>query len=717
MCTDFVRLHFSVFFGILFRLTHVKQTEDNGYKTDMENDRIFQEEQEHLTKLHRQISKMKEQLESELSAINRKAAEEKQQQSEDLRLNFNNDEDIQETLIEFEVMSQAVAQLNIESQSTTAKLNSVKQLLPRPYFARIDVEFDEDEDAETFYIGSTALSDSAHDQLIVDWRSPIAEVYYNHENGSTSYEVEGRRIPVNLKLRRQFDLERDVLHSYFDTKVALEDPMLIRSLSRRHTDKMQAITETIQKEQNAVIRHPDVPVLLINGIAGSGKTSVLLQRIAYLFYRQRKTLRPEQVYLITLNPVFQQYIDHVLPEMGEANPNTLTWSEFLTNLGVRNRGEADLTDAASLRIIDEKLPGLKLTADDFRHIYQKTTKVVTKKQTAQVIRQHDNIETGVRLIQIVVDELEELALKNAADIEKRRAQEHSDDEEAPAVGNMKQIESQYGGAIQAIRNYKWLNIEKIGERLLGTTQLTPAQYLYLELSLTGMCDRNARYVMVDEVQDYSEAQLMILTKYFKNARFMLLGDEFQSIHEDGASFADIHQLFEHAGKPVTELALLTSYRSSPEITERFTALLPEDLKIQTSSVQREGIQPVIKEVKNHQEYITELKQAVQNAQSEEGLTAVICRDWTGINRLRQLLKEETPHVVRTYEALPEQGVILLELKLAKGLEFDHVIVADGTKQNYPDNTVSRHRLYTAMSRATSHLTVLSDGEMTTLLKA
>ncbi len=682
----------------------------------MANDVIFEAEQDHLKGIHRKLSEMKEKLETELSEINQRAADEKQQQSEDLRLNFNNDEDIQETLIEFEVMSQAVAQLNIESQSATAKLNSVKQLLPRPYFARIDVEFDEDEEPEVFYIGSAALSNEAHDQLIVDWRSPIAEVYYNHENGETSYEVEGRIIPVNLKLRRQFDLTGDVLHSYFDTKVAIEDPMLIRSLSRKRTDKMQSITETIQKEQNAVIRHPDVPVLLINGIAGSGKTSVLLQRIAYLFYRQRKTLRPEQVYLITLNPVFQQYIDHVLPEMGEANPNTLTWSELLSKLGVRNRGEADLSDAATLRQIDEKLPTLKLMPEDFRHIYQKTTKVVTKKQTAQVIRSHDRIETGVRLIQITVDELEELAIRNATEIEKRRASEDPNGDAVHVANNPKQIESQYGGALQAIRNYKWLNIEKIGERLLNKKQLTPAEYLYLELSLTGLCDRNAKYVMVDEVQDYSEAQLMVLMKYFKNARFMLLGDEFQSIHRDGAAFEQIHAMFEEAKKPVTELGLFTSYRSSPEITELFTSLLPKTQKIKTSSVQREGVLPVLKEETSHEEYIRDLRDIVQKERETEGLTAIICQDWTGINRVRQLLKDETPHIVRTYEALPAQGVILIELKLAKGLEFDHVVVADATKERYPDELVYRHRLYTAISRATGHLTVLSDGEMTTLLK-
>ena len=143
---------------------------------------------------------------------------------------------------------------------------------------------------------------------------------------------------------------------------------MIHSLTRKRTDKMQSITETIQKEQNEVIRYPDVPALFVEGIAGSGKTSVLLQRIAYLFYRQRRTLKPNQVCLITLNPVFQQYIDHVLPEMGEMNPVTMTWSDFLYSLSIDSLGEADITEASALRKIDERLPKLVLNEHFLHHI-------------------------------------------------------------------------------------------------------------------------------------------------------------------------------------------------------------------------------------------------------------------------------------------------------------------------------------------------------------
>ncbi len=149
------------------------------------------------------------------------------------------------------------------------------------------------------------MTDEHKRPLIVDWRSPVAETYYNQEMGPTSYQVDGRTRTVNLLLRRQFDITRDTLNSYFDTTVAIEDSLLLGALKKHHSEKLAAITATIQREQNAVIRHEDVPVLLVSGIAGSGKTSVLLQRVAYLFYQERKTLSADQIFLFTPNDVFR----------------------------------------------------------------------------------------------------------------------------------------------------------------------------------------------------------------------------------------------------------------------------------------------------------------------------------------------------------------------------------------------------------------------------
>ena len=675
-------------------------------------DNIFTEEQKHLTELYNKLTNMKSQMEAELIDLQNQAQEEKNTVSDDLQYDFVGIEESQETLIEFETMSRAVEELNISSRTVSTALSKVNRLLPRPYFARINVQFPEETEEESYYIGTTSVSNEDHEPVVVDWRSPIAEVYYNQQMGETSYDVDGRKIPVELKLRRQFDIEQNVLKAYFDTKIALEDPLLIHSLTRKRTDKMQSITETIQKEQNAIIRHPDVPVLLVQGIAGSGKTSVLLQRIAYLFYRRRKNLRPNQVCLITLNPVFQQYIDHVLPEMGEANPTTMTWSDFLDSLGVDSLGEADITEADSLHQIDEGLKGFKLDEHYLHNINLKRVRVLDKKQIAGVLRKYRNSSSTSWIIQTAVEDLQELARKNARKMERKNkelgAEDISFDDQDPD-------ENQFGGVAEKIRSLDWLDIDAIGKHILGKEDLTPAEYTYLKMSLTGFSDHNTRYVIVDEVQDYTEAQLMVMTKYFRNAHFMMLGDEFQSIHSGTATFRDIENWFISQGKEVTNLSLMTSYRSSPEITKLFTGLLPKEIRIQTNSVQREGIEPAVITCETHEDYVEKLKSVIAENTREEGLTAIICEDRSGINLISRSLGDETPHIVRSYEALPKSGVVIMELKLAKGLEFDTVILPDVTVGEYPDRPLFRHRLYTAISRATEKIIILADGKLSPLV--
>ena len=381
-----------------------------------EQDKIFAEEQAHLQDTYDRLKKMERDLEQKISSIAEKAAAEKLDIRENLALNFDGDSDSMETYIEFEVMNHAIDQYNIDRDTSDEKLGRVKRLLKAPYFAKVQLQYEPDEDPEEYYIGSTGISEDALEPLVIDWRSPVAETYYNQDNGKTFYTVEGRRIDVDLLLRRQYELSENHLHAFFDTQIAIEDPLLIRSLTRQRSDKMQAITATIQKEQNRVVRHENVPVLLVNGIAGSGKTSVLLQRIAWLFYRQRDTLRPDEVVLMTLNPIFRRYIDQVLPDMGEMNPVSVTWSEFLDLAGVTRRkdrssgGDTDFrTLPDTLLAMEEKLPSFRLEADDLRPIHQKSIRVLSREKIAEVLAMHPGIQTGERLVQIAIDELKELA--------------------------------------------------------------------------------------------------------------------------------------------------------------------------------------------------------------------------------------------------------------------------------------------------------------------
>ncbi len=677
---------------------------------------IFEKEQSHLTKTYDKLLKIKEKLEEQISELNEKAVEDKNDIRDNIRFDYADDETTMETLAEIEVWNRYIDTYNVESSSLGKRLNTVNKLLESPYFAKIKLQFDETEEPESYYIGRAAISENGYDQMIVDWRSPIAEVYYNQENGKTHYTVEDRQIPVNLLVRRQFDISKNELKAYFDTQIAIEDPMLLNSLSQTHSDKMQAITATIQKEQNTVIRYPDVPVLVVNGIAGSGKTSVLLQRIAYLFYQKRKTLRPDQVCLMTLNSVFRDYIDNVLPDLGETNPLTLTWQEFTKIAKVPfDDVEYDYTEDESLYRIHDELLSLKPEVEDFFDIMQKDKLIVSKEDVFSMVKKYDQFPMGMRLIQIVCDELETRAkntIKNMDD----NISDDSDGEAKTEFGKDNRIENDFGSALQNIRHCSWVNVTHIAQRILGSQQITAAEWLYTWMELTGICDRNMKYVMVDEVQDYTLSQLLVFKKYFPNARFMLLGDEFQAIREGTITFDRIEKMAKDDNKEYVELPLLTSYRSSPEITELFASILPEDKKLLVSSVKRPGHEAVVKSFGSDKEYFGELNKLIDEYKKEEGLTAVICRNAFGLEEISDGISDKTLPFVSENASLPASGAFLITLPLAKGLEFDHVIIADGDEKSYPDDVLGRHCLYTAISRATQKLAILSRGDLAKAIK-
>ena len=701
--------------------------------------KIFEEEQAHLTETHGKLRAMRDALEAKVEAISEKAAKEKEDIRSNLSLNFDSDTDSMETYIEFEAMSHSIDQYNIEQNAAMEKLGRVKRLLRAPYFARVRLLFDPEEDPEDYYIGSAGISEDAWHQLVVDWRSPIAETYYNQENGSTFYMVNGNRVDVDLQLRRQYDLKEDKLFSFFDTQVAIEDPMLLQSLASRRTDKMKAITATIQKEQNAVIRCEDVPVLMVSGIAGSGKTSVLLQRIAYLFYRKREDLRPEQVYLLTVNPVFRQYIDQVLPDLGEENPRTITWRDFIHIAEAPDKGPNEPARESDLRKIESALPSLLLGEEDFRPVMQRGRCVLNRREIMRAAEELAHIETGPRFVRILADRLLERAKikirrmergdslaadaydagRSSTDEAGFNAMDPYAESGAAGRGNENRIRNDYGGAFSAIEHYAFLDIERIGRRILRRKSLSSAQWIWLKLLLTGICDRNVRYVMIDEVQDYTAAQLMVMRRYFDRAKFMMLGDEFQAIRPGTVTFDKIRELFSEDGREARELALMTSYRSSPEITEIFTGLLPEEKRGFTASVQRPGTAPVKMACASGEEYRRRLSLLVRAAEDEEGLTAVICGTRASLETVRELLEDslgaDAPPVIRRNQALPKGGVFLIPLDLVKGLEFDGVIIPDADTSMYPDGVLSRHRLYTAVSRATKRLSILADGDLTGLL--
>ena len=698
-----------------------------------DQDPIFAAEQDHLSELYAKLLQIRDDISQDLESNHQGAKQDLIDMSEEVRLDFGGADETIETLAAIETLNSIIDAYNQYHDFNVDKLRRVMLLLMQPYFAKVTLEMRPGRPPRDVYIGAAGMTDERSRPLVVDWRSPVAETYYNQEMGPTSYQVDGNTRNVNLTLRRQFDIVRDELRSYFDTTVAIQDSLLLGALKRRHTEKLQAITATIQREQNEVVRHEDVPVLLVNGIAGSGKTSVLLQRIAFLLYQERKTLDPSQVWLFSPNDVFESYIDTVLPSMGESNPRTVTWRAFVAEQGAGERDLGLSTTPEALRRLDEAARTLILEPDDLREIRLGDETLLKASQVRSAVEKFAEFDVGPRFTALVKEELHDRLNRRLAQMARNEEVQEEmlgldverqyeifgetlspDDEDETVAYAKRYVEHLYEDAHDAIERLAWLRFDRIGMRLLGQSALSATEWLYLRLIFTGIGSRDARFVMVDEVQDYTEAQLMVLARFFSRAHFLLLGDEHQAIYEGTATFSRIAEIFGATHGSVDECRLLTSYRSSPEITELFCGLLEPDERRRLTSVQREGVAPVIRSFAEKDDYLAALRAAV--AEPGEGLTAVVAESDARASWLAKQLGDAV-RVIRSGMSLPAEGVVLLPLRVAKGLEFDHVIVPDAQAEVYPDTPLARRRLYTALSRATHRVTVLAQGPLTPMLSA
>ncbi len=699
------------------------------------DDPIMAEEQAHLDEIYAKLTAMRDDLAAELEHGHEGAAADLRELSDEIRPDFGGAADeVMETLAAIETLNAVIDAYNQYHDFSVDKLRRLLLLLRQPYFAKVRLKMSPDRPARDVYIGAAGMTDERSRPLIVDWRNPVAETYYNQENGQTSYTVNGRTRTVELELRRQFDITRDHLNMYFDTTVAIEDSLLLGALRRHHSEKLKDITATIQREQNQVVRHADVPALLVNGIAGSGKTSVMLQRIAYLLYGERETLSASQVHLFGPNAVFEHYIDNVLPSMGESNPQVYTWRDFCEAQGAGGRDLGEDTDPACLEKLESDISSLFLTADDLREIRCDGTVLLKVASVESAVAKFARFGVGPRFCALVTDELHDRVSRRIAlmardeELQEEMLGLDVDDqvrffgetvspenEQETVALTRRWLEQVFAGAHDEVDRLAWLKLDRVAMRMLGKPSVSASEWLYLRLLVTGRGDTDARYVMIDEVQDYTVAQLMVLSRHFSRAHFLMLGDEHQAIREGTASFAQIRELFGRTHGQVDECRLLTSYRSSPEITTLFSGLVEHDAPVKLASVHRAGVAPHIEALPGRDEFLAALRKQVAAAHEMEGLTALVAADDGAVSWLAKQLRDCDVTVIKNNNELPAAGVVLMSLRLAKGLEFDQVIIPDASAEAYPDTPLARRRLYTAVSRAMHGVTLLAQGELTPLV--
>ena len=240
-----------------------------------------------------------------------------------------------EALVELNQLHDPVTESIADYEEEIRNIRRLENIIEHPYFARIDFQFEEEESPEEIYIGRSSLSKKTSREILVyDWRSPIASVFYRFMTGPACYDAAGGRIDGTVTLKRQYEIKNQKLQYYFDTDRNISDEFLRQLLSKNTSPKMKAVVETIQKEQDTVIRDMGSDLLMVQGIAGSGKTSIALHRAAYLMYQglQQAKLSSDNILIISPNNTFEQYISDVLPELGEEDIHSIVFDDLLKTL-------------------------------------------------------------------------------------------------------------------------------------------------------------------------------------------------------------------------------------------------------------------------------------------------------------------------------------------------------------------------------------------------
>lgn len=660
----------------------------------------------------------------------------------ELRLNFDSYLDNLDTFSMIEMKNREIDQMNIKQKNAENQLAKIERLLKSPYFGKVVVDFLDNEPKESFYIGTANFTDDADENLVYDWRSPIAELFYNNMIGPSSYTVRQNKIDTVIKERRQFILERDRLVKFFDTSVAIQDDVLLEVLGQDETNEMKAITATIQSEQNTIIRDVKSQNILVNGVAGSGKTSAIMQRISYLLYLYRDTMTSDDLLILSPNHRFIDYISNVLPSLGERNPLNLTILQLVSQLSAEEiEGEEAYFKRITKESVSEQAEHLRskeyiddlkrsdplfLDHPDFIRGLTKNGKTVLSKKTIEKI--YEKVPAHPKLIdrlqatkKALMSEWKNHLLKQAKSpavqnqvlslTEDRQLKLFGelisdDSEQSIAAYARKLLQKNYRKITRQIEEMAWVDehrlFERIYEKRYGSayvwqhTRTVDEAVILLAIHHLLVEKVNVpafRYLLIDEVQDYTLAQLGLLIELFPKTHFTLVGDENQAIFNSSTTFADIMRCFDDYHLPIHRYDLRNSYRSSGAITELFKTYAVDQEKIDIVSIRPQGKEPEYRSFRSSEELLEILAEILASLKGEKA--AIITQTEEETQTLQGSIKKSSYGL---------ENCQIIPLSLAKGLEFDHVILYPF--ENDRDEQRRRRQMYTAISRGMKSIVVL-----------
>lgn len=683
----------------------------------------------------------------------------------------------------------------------------LNKAVSKPYFSRIDFKHKGTEHTAKYYIGKTAVTKSEDSEpLVIDWRSPVASVYYDGMLGQVTYPtVEGIE-EGELQLKRQYTINKGKLEDILDIGITTNDAFLQAALGEYKDDRLKDIVSTIQSEQNEIIRADIDDPMVVQGAAGSGKTTIALHRIAYLIYNYGKNFDPQSFMIIAPNRLFLKYISEVLPELGVEQVRQTTFVDLACDLLETSFKLTD-TDEKLVRLIkaEEKEGNLELLKDVSRFKGSLEFKDMISRYADHVIQtfvpdqdfclEEHTLFTAEEIRKMILEDfsnyplyarLPELkkALSNKLKRDKVRiirdvrdmydarieylldATEPSEERRDRVIHltgeRDKRINSLVCSAKTAVVKYLDLfpkrdvtdyyrelaadpdNMERFGEGLLNAetaVSLTSstkllldqksiehedlAPLLYMRSKLFGFKKKlSIRYIVIDEAQDFNLFQLYALKKIFNTELFTIVGDLAQGIHSHrgiGDWKAVSEKIFTH--RKCRYLTLEQSYRTTIEIMDAANGVIRlgrnKDMVL-AKPVVRHGDRPGIYRAGSAEEFYSLLEDRIQLLKDKGYHTiAVICKTHDECKRVKALMKKSRRVSLKLLS--PENsdysgGIMILPSYLAKGLEFDAVIIAS-YEEDYAERELDLKLLYVAMTRALHNLDIICcSGKMTLLDK-
>ncbi|WP_461203069.1 HelD family protein [Enterococcus sp. N342-3-1-2] len=665
----------------------------------------------------------------------------------DIRLNFDSITDSLDTYAAIESKNREIDQMNLLLASAQNELDKINRLFKRPYFGKLSLRFVDETEEDAFYIGVNGFTDEKKESLIYDWRSPIAAVFYENHQGLTAYQVNGETIAVHVAHRRQFMIEEDHLEKIIDTSIGLQDEFLLATLASVNTQEMSAITASIQTEQNEIIRDTKHHNILVHGVAGSGKTSVAMQRISFLLYHYRQQLTSDDVMILSPITGFTQYIAQVLPSLGEKNPRTLTLTQLIGSLAESFKTTeiqtfstmfakptkekqvlrqspfvAFLKEIASVPAKKISLPfkpidykGKEIISiETMETLYKSTPETATIQERLQGVKQrlhaqwYRRLESNAKNSKILSQVLSLTEAQQQQMFGHLLPDEQTKTIEQAALSLLKR---KYASVSSAIEKMRWVNQQTFtadlfqqfsGDSFSGKPSESDIDYQVLDLIIQQLFIQkmdvpDLTYLFIDEAQDYTPAQIELLLLLFPKTAFTLIGDENQSIFETTISFEEIEALFSQADSPIFRYDLTKSYRSSGTITAIFATLQAKNSQKSITAIRPCGQEIV------YIEHIADEQLLSHLAESPFDLT-VLTKSQTEATRLAAELSTSALHPIIT----------VLPVHLAKGLEYPHVLLYNVNNANY-QSELDQRVLYTAISRATETLTITSKEALSDLV--